>query len=39
MEIIILVVVMFIYEHAKSVGMVDGYEKNQSENNKSWRHE
>lgn len=39
MEFIILLVVLCIYQHAKSVGMVYGYEKNQSENNKSWRHE
>jgi hypothetical protein len=37
MEIIILLVVFVIYEHAKSVRMVYGYEKNQNENNKTWR--
>lgn len=37
MEILILIVVWFIYEHAKSVGMVDGFEHNQNNNNKSWR--
>ena len=39
MELIILMGVWFMYEHAKSVGMVEGYEHNQSETNKSWRHE
>lgn len=37
MEILILIAVFCMYEHAKSVGMVYGYEKNQSENNKTWR--
>lgn len=39
MEFIILVCVWIMYEHAKSVGMVEGYEHNQSETNKHWRHE
>ena len=39
MELLFLLVVFAIYTHAKSVGMVGGYEQNQNENNKIWRNE
>ena len=39
MEFIILLFVLVIYTHAKSVGMVYGSQKNQNENNKNWTNE